>query len=227
MCGVPYHAAETYIARLLRSGFKIAVCDQMEPPGPGKKLVRREVVRVITPGTATDLSVLEPKENNFLAAVSRAADGAPIGLAYVDVSTGEFRATEFPGAAAEERLRDELQLLRPREILLPAARAPLPARRALRAPTAASGGVAKASTASKNGFSDATTASACSPSSSASGASKASAWPGTPGHRRGGPCCTTCAKPRPRPDATAQPLLRAIWIRCRYYEQQDALVLDP
>ncbi len=119
MCGVPYHAAENYIARLLRSGFKIAVCDQMEQPGPGKRLVRREVVRVITPGTAIDLRVLEPKENNFLAAVARALGGAPIGLAYVDVSTGEFRATEFSGAAAEDRLRDELQLLRPREILLP------------------------------------------------------------------------------------------------------------
>jgi len=119
MCGVPYHAVETYLARLLRSGFKVAVCDQMEQPGPGKRLVRREVVRVITPGTATDLRVLEPKENNFLAAVARAPDGAPIGLAYVDVSTGEFRATEFAGAEAEDRLRDELQLLRPREILLP------------------------------------------------------------------------------------------------------------
>jgi DNA mismatch repair protein MutS len=119
MCGVPYHAAETYVARLLRSGFKIAVCDQMEQPGPGKRLVRREVVRVITPGTATDLRVLEPKENNFLAAVARAPEGTPMGLAYVDVSTGEFRATEFTGASAEERLRDELQLLRPREILLP------------------------------------------------------------------------------------------------------------
>jgi DNA mismatch repair protein MutS len=119
MCGVPYHAAETYLARLLRSGYKVAVCDQMEQPGPGKRLVRREVVRVITPGTATDLRVLEPKENNFLAAVARTADGAPIGLAYVDVSTGEFRATEFPGTEAEDRLRDELQILRPREILLP------------------------------------------------------------------------------------------------------------
>ena len=119
MCGVPYHAVETYLARLLRSGYKIAVCDQMEQPGPGKRLVRREVVRVITPGTATDLRVLEPKENNFLAAVARAPEGSPIGLAYVDVSTGEFRATEFAGASAEDRLRDELQLLRPREILLP------------------------------------------------------------------------------------------------------------
>jgi DNA mismatch repair protein MutS len=119
MCGVPFHAAETYIARLLRAGYKIAVCDQMEQPGPGKKLVRREVVRVITPGTATDLNVLEPKENSFLAAVARGNAGVPIGLAYLDLSTGEFRATEFTGPDAEQKLRDELELLRPRELLLP------------------------------------------------------------------------------------------------------------
>ena len=71
MCGVPYHAADGYIARLIRAGFKIAICDQMEAPGPGKKLVRREVVRVITPGTATDVAVLDARENNFLAAASR------------------------------------------------------------------------------------------------------------------------------------------------------------
>ena len=119
MCGVPYHAAETYIARLIRAGFKIAICDQMEQPGPGKKLVRREVVRVITPGTATDIAVLDARENNFLAAVAQHSSGAPIGLAFVDLSTGEFQATEFAGARAEETLRDEMQLLRPRETLLP------------------------------------------------------------------------------------------------------------
>jgi DNA mismatch repair protein MutS len=119
MCGVPYHAAENYVARLIRAGFKVAICDQMEQPGPGKKLVRREVVRVITPGTATDLQLLEPRENNFLAALARHPSGSPIGFAFVDVSTGEFSATEFAGAGAEEKLRDELHLLHPREILLP------------------------------------------------------------------------------------------------------------
>src|SRR5580700_488864 len=119
MCGVPFHAAETYIARLLRASYKIAICDQMEQPGPGKKLVRREVVRVITPGTAMDLNVLEPKENSFLAAVARGNTGSPIGLAYLDVSTGEFCATEFAEPDAEQKLRDELELLRPRELLLP------------------------------------------------------------------------------------------------------------
>lgn len=145
MCGVPYHAAENYIARLIRAGHKVAICEQMEQPGPGKNLVRREVVRVLTPGTASGAGLVEPKENNYLAAVARngfvgagtlalgaAASGSPqrtsqskatgeplIGLAFVDLSTGEFRATEFSGERAEARLRDELGILRPREILLP------------------------------------------------------------------------------------------------------------
>jgi DNA mismatch repair protein MutS len=151
MCGVPYHAAENYITRLIRAGHKVAICEQMEEPGPGKKIVRREVIRVLTPGTATGATLVEPKENNFLAAVARstaagaivgagagaaAASGAgtgggatgkhasrrmeaTIGLAYVDLSTGEFRATEFSGEGAEARLRDELGILRPREILVP------------------------------------------------------------------------------------------------------------
>ena len=119
MCGVPYHAADGYIARLIRSGFKIAICDQLEQPGPGKKLVRREVVRVITPGTATDVALLDARENNFLAAVAKHSSGSPVGLAFVDLSTGEFQATEFSGPRADENLRDELQLLHPREILVP------------------------------------------------------------------------------------------------------------
>ncbi|MGB6684588.1 MAG: hypothetical protein WBH24_13155, partial [Candidatus Acidiferrum sp.] len=119
MCGVPYHAADGYIARLIRGGFKVAICDQMELPGPGKKLVRREVVRVITPGTATDVSVLDARENNYLAAVAKHPSGSPVGLAFADLSTGEFQSTEFSGADADEALRDELQLLHPRETLLP------------------------------------------------------------------------------------------------------------
>ena len=119
MCGVPYHAADGYIARLIRAGFKVAICEQMEQPGPGKKLVRREVSRVITPGTATDVAVLDARENNFLAAVAQNASASTIGLALVDLSTGEFQATEFTGPGAQEALRDELQLIRPRETLLP------------------------------------------------------------------------------------------------------------
>src|SRR5574340_142313 len=118
MCGVPYHAADGYIARLIRAGYKVAICEQMEQPGPGKKLVRREVARVITPGTATDVAVLEARENNFLAAVARNGAENSIGLALADLSTGEFQVTEFAGPRAEEALRDELQLARPRETLL-------------------------------------------------------------------------------------------------------------
>jgi len=119
MCGVPYYAAEGYIARLIRAGQRVAICEQMEEAGPGKKLVRREVVRVITPGTASGPGLVDPKENNFLAAVSRDSGAGVIGLAYVDLSTGDFRATEFAGPAADNRLLDELGILRPREILLP------------------------------------------------------------------------------------------------------------
>src|SRR5258705_13654236 len=91
----------------------------MELPGPEKKLVRREVVRVITLGTATDVAVLDAKENNFLASVFQDVATSPIGLAFVDLSTGEFQCTELSGPLAEEALRDELQLLHPRETLLP------------------------------------------------------------------------------------------------------------
>jgi DNA mismatch repair protein MutS len=127
MCGVPYHAAENYIARLIRAGHKVAICEQLEVPGPGKKIVRREVVRVLTPGTASGSGLIESRENNFLAAVARGssvsggrgvASVATVGLAYVDLSTGEFCATEFSGEKAEARLRDELGILRPRETLL-------------------------------------------------------------------------------------------------------------
>ena len=104
MCGVPYHAAETYLARLVERGYRVAICDQMEDPKFAKKLVKRELTRVVTPGTATQPGLLRPHENNFLAAV--AVSGPRAGLAYVDVSTGEFRATELEarevGAAIEQ-----------------------------------------------------------------------------------------------------------------------------
>lgn len=116
MCGVPYHAAENYLSKLLRKGFKVAICDQMEDQRLAKKLVRREVTRVLTPGTALDSSV-GAEENNFLAALARIS-GA-VGLAALDLSTGDFRATEFRGPEAERRILEELQQLRPREVLYP------------------------------------------------------------------------------------------------------------
>ena len=114
MCGVPYHAAEGYIAKLIRRGFKVAVCEQVEDPRLAKKLVRREVTRVVTPGTAADSS-LNAEENNFLAAVATVGDG--VGFAALDLSTGEFRATEFAGESAGHRIQEELEQLRPKEML--------------------------------------------------------------------------------------------------------------
>src|SRR5579862_3394875 len=114
MCGVPYHSAEGYIARLIGRGYRVAICDQVEEPGPGKKLVRREVTRIVTPGTATDAHLLRSHENNYLAAISR--NGTRAGLAYVDVSTGEFRATELDVA----ELPGLLESIGAREVLVPA-----------------------------------------------------------------------------------------------------------
>src|SRR5216117_3895355 len=114
MCGVPYHAAEGYISKLIRKGFKVAICDQMESTKLAKKLVRREVTRVVTPGTAADSS-LSSEENNFLAALARVEDR--VGFAALDLSTGEFRATEFQGPDAARRIQEELQQLRPKEVL--------------------------------------------------------------------------------------------------------------
>ncbi len=116
MCGVPYHAAEGYIARLVRKGYRVAICDQMEDPRLAKKLVKREVTRVVSPGTATSAEVLEARSNNYLAAATE-ADGL-LGLALADLSTGDFRATEFAGGDARARFEEELERMRPSEILL-------------------------------------------------------------------------------------------------------------
>ena len=97
MAGIPHHAGDGYIARLIRAGQKVAVCEQMEAPAKGKKLVRREVVRVITPGTITDTQYLDGAMNNFLLALHRA--GAALGVALVDVSTGEFLVGEAAGTS--------------------------------------------------------------------------------------------------------------------------------
>ena len=122
MCGVPFHAAEGYIARLIGKGYRVAICDQVEEAGGGKKLVRREVTRIVTPGTATDAHLLRSHENNYLAAVARgdSKSGARTGLAYVDVSTGEFRATEVDSG----ELSGMLESLGVREVLV-AAETPL------------------------------------------------------------------------------------------------------
>ena len=118
MCGVPYHAAEAYLQRLLRKGYKIALCEQMEDPKLTKTVVRREVTRVLTPGTSLD-PTLGAEQSNYLASVAALGEGAACayGLALLDLSTGEFRATEFVGAGAWALLGDELGRVRPAELL--------------------------------------------------------------------------------------------------------------
>ena len=126
LCGVPYHAALTYIAKLLKAGHTVALCDQVEDPKIAKGLVRREVVRLYTPGTLTDTELLPETESNFLAAVavlsvpSRRLPAPWIALAALDPSTGEFWIMEFAGESAVKQLQDELFRLEPREVLYPA-----------------------------------------------------------------------------------------------------------
>jgi len=119
LCGVPYHAAQGYIAKLLNAGRTVALCEQVEDPKVAKGLVRREVVRLYTPGTLVDTEFLDPSESSFLAAVARderRADGPSWGLAALDVTTGEFWVMEDDGA--DQQLVDELTRLQPRELLL-------------------------------------------------------------------------------------------------------------
>jgi DNA mismatch repair protein MutS len=120
MCGVPFHAADGYIARLVRKGFRVAVVEQMEDPKKAKGLVRREVVRVVSPGTLTDAGYLDAREPAFLMALAPVHPGPGFGVALLDLSTGEFSTAEYIGADGHAALCDELAVLRPREILAPA-----------------------------------------------------------------------------------------------------------
>ncbi|MCU1237050.1 MAG: mismatch repair protein MutS, partial [Candidatus Solibacter sp.] len=113
MCGVPYHAAEGYISRLIQKGYRVAICDQVEDAKLAKKLVRREITRVVTPGTAMDANLVRSRENNFLAAVGRS--GARAAVAHVDISTGEFKVTELE----PEEVAGALEQLGAREVLFP------------------------------------------------------------------------------------------------------------
>jgi len=123
MCGVPFHAIDGYIARLVRKGFRVAICDQVEDPRKAKGIVKREVVRVVSPGTLTDSNYLDAREPAFLMSVAPAVKagtpGATVGVALLDVSTGEFSAAEYAGEDGLQSLADELSVLRPREILVP------------------------------------------------------------------------------------------------------------
>ncbi len=116
MCGIPYHAASSYIARLIKSGKKIAICEQTHLPKPGQGLAKREVVEVVTPGTLIDENLLEGRRNNYLAALGR--HGSRIAFAYIDLSTAEFLATSFIWQARAAKLREELHRLSPRELIV-------------------------------------------------------------------------------------------------------------
>ena len=115
MCGVPFHKADVYIGKLVERGFKVAVCEQTENPAEAAGIVRREVVRVVTPGTVTDDSCLTDRRNNFLAALYFGTDGA--GLAFADISTGEINVTRLGEGNREDKVRGELGAYAPRELL--------------------------------------------------------------------------------------------------------------
>ncbi|MGE4548979.1 MAG: DNA mismatch repair protein MutS [Intestinibacillus sp.] len=116
MCGVPYHSAEAYIARLVRRGYKVAICEQMEDPKAAKGLVKREIVRMITPGTVIEASMLDESRNNFLACVYQDTDA--VGLCFADISTGEVHATALNGSEMQRELISELGRFVPREALV-------------------------------------------------------------------------------------------------------------
>jgi DNA mismatch repair protein MutS len=117
LAGVPYHAMETYLAKLVRKGYKVAICEQVEDPKQAKGVVKREVVRVVTPGTLMEESLLEEKSNNYLAALLVDKSGA--GIAYADLSTGEFACGEFSGEEAVEEALNQLVAISPAECLIP------------------------------------------------------------------------------------------------------------
>ncbi len=123
MCGVPYHAASGYIAKLVRKGYRVAICDQTEDARKTTKLVRREVVRVITPGTAIDSQLLDARENSYLASIF--GTGSGMAAAFLDLSTGEFLATQFSGEDAWTRVLEQLECFGPREIIFPKSLEPL------------------------------------------------------------------------------------------------------
>lgn len=123
MCGVPFHAADSYLKKLLDDGLKVAVCEQLEEAKPGKSLVKRDVVKVLTPGTILDPAFLDQGQNNFILSLQFKKD--VIGCAWSDISTGEFMLAQFTGAGSEEYLLDLMTRLQPAEYLIKTDQAPL------------------------------------------------------------------------------------------------------
>jgi DNA mismatch repair protein MutS len=123
MCGIPYHAADGYIARLVKKGFRVAICEQVEDPRKAKGVVKREVVRVVSPGTLTDASYLDAREPAFLMAIAGIAEGGDavrrtLGVSLLDLTTGEFHVAEYHGLEGLDALRDEVAVLQPRELVV-------------------------------------------------------------------------------------------------------------
>ena len=116
LAGVPYHSASSYITKLVSKGYKVAICEQVEDPKSAKGIVKREVVKVVTPGTVIDVDSLDSKSNNYLLSI-READGK-IGIAYIDITTGEFKVTEIKKEKDYSKLFNELNKIEPKEILL-------------------------------------------------------------------------------------------------------------
>ena len=129
MCGVPYHALDGYLGRLVKKGFRVAICEQVEDPKKAKGVVKREVVRVVSPGTLTEGNYLEAREPAFLMALvdtggaglsgGAGLQACVIGVGLLDLSTGEFTAAEYPGSDGLQLLTDEIAVLRPREVVVP------------------------------------------------------------------------------------------------------------
>ena len=115
MCGVPYHAAEAYIARLVQRGYKVAICEQMEDPALAKGLVKRDIVRIVTPGTVVESSMLDESRNNYFACVF--GENGAYGVSFCDISTGAFYLTCCDGALAVDRVISELGRFAPAEVL--------------------------------------------------------------------------------------------------------------
>lgn len=115
MCGIPYHAAETYISKLIENGHKVAICEQLEDPKLAKGIVKRDVIRVVTPGTVTESNLLEEKRNNYIMSIFK--KGTFFGIAVCDISTGDFYATEIKEDNNFQRLLDEISRYSPSEII--------------------------------------------------------------------------------------------------------------
>lgn len=116
MCGIPYHAAENYIAKLIEKGYKVAICEQLEDPKLAKGIVKRDVIKVVTPGTVVESSLLEEKKNNYIMAIYK--EGIYFGIAVCDISTGDFYATEIREENNFEKLLDEISRYNPSELVI-------------------------------------------------------------------------------------------------------------